>query len=196
MKTNYVLIDFENVQPDDVRSLNLPHVRVMVFVGANQAKVPLLLAAALQPMGERAEYLTISGSGKNALDFHIAYYIGRLAMEDSDAFFHIVSRDTGFDPLIRHLKDHRIWARRSESVAEIPFLSGDTSVVPTDRLKAVIDRLGSMGTSRPRVVRTLRTTINSIFKKKLSDEEIDTLLEDLKARNKIAVEGSKVTYSL
>jgi len=51
-------------------------------------------------MGERAEYVRISGNGSNALDFHIAFYIGQLAAHEPDAYFHIISKVTGFDPLI------------------------------------------------------------------------------------------------
>ena len=72
MKTNYVLIDYENVQPATLAILDQEHFRIIVFVGANQAKITFEVASALQPMGTRAEYVRISGNGANALDFHIA----------------------------------------------------------------------------------------------------------------------------
>jgi len=40
MRINYVLIDFENVQPESLAVLQQDHFKVMVFVGANQTKVP------------------------------------------------------------------------------------------------------------------------------------------------------------
>jgi hypothetical protein len=43
-------------------------------------------------MGERGEYIKVAGAGRNALDFHIAYYIGRIASQAPEAFFHIISR--------------------------------------------------------------------------------------------------------
>ena len=36
MRTNYVLIDFDNLQPELLEALDLEHLRVMVFIGANQ----------------------------------------------------------------------------------------------------------------------------------------------------------------
>jgi hypothetical protein len=36
--------------------------------------MPISLAKALQVLGKHGEYIEISGSGQNALDFHIAYY--------------------------------------------------------------------------------------------------------------------------
>jgi hypothetical protein len=37
MRINYVLIDFENVQPESLAVLQHEHFKVMVFVGTNQA---------------------------------------------------------------------------------------------------------------------------------------------------------------
>jgi hypothetical protein len=104
LKTNVILIDFENVQPKDLAQLRGRPFKTKVFCGANQTKVPFDLAAELQPLGPDAEYIKIQGTGPNALDFHIAYYIGRLSTEIPGATFHIVSKDKGFDPLIKHLK--------------------------------------------------------------------------------------------
>ena len=104
-RTNYVLIDYENVQPTDLALLRDAPVKVKVFLGANQAKIPVALAAALQGLGANAEYVLLESSGSNALDFHIAYYIGLLSAQEATAFFHIISKDTGFDPLVKHLKD-------------------------------------------------------------------------------------------
>ena len=45
MKTHYILIDFENVQPKNLAILNGHPFKVLVFVGANQTRVPLELAS-------------------------------------------------------------------------------------------------------------------------------------------------------
>lgn len=58
--------------------------------------------------------IKLSGNGSNALDFHIAFYLGVLAVRDSAAYFHIISKDTGYDPLIRHLRAKNIKAHRFE----------------------------------------------------------------------------------
>jgi len=44
---------------------------------------------------EKFELVGIKGQGKNAADFHIAYFIGKLSKEIPDSLFHIISRDTG-----------------------------------------------------------------------------------------------------
>jgi len=59
-RTNYVLVDFENVQPKDIGLLKDGPFSVKVFLGPNQSKIPVALAAALQSLGESAGEL---GSG-------------------------------------------------------------------------------------------------------------------------------------
>jgi len=54
MRTNYVLIDYESVQPKELAALDSDHFKVIVFVGANQTKLPFEIADALQHMGEQS----------------------------------------------------------------------------------------------------------------------------------------------
>lgn len=112
MATNYVLIDFENVQTSNLEVLKQHPFKVVVFVGANQAKIPFNVASEMQSLGDAAQYIKISGAGKNALDFHIAYYIGELSAKDPGAYFRVISRDTCFDTLIAHLKGRDIKIQR------------------------------------------------------------------------------------
>ncbi|MGC3979783.1 MAG: PIN domain-containing protein [Steroidobacteraceae bacterium] len=86
MKTNYILIDYESVQSEAISLLAGDCFRVLAFIGFNQTKVKLGTAEALQKMGGRAEYIRISGNGPNALDFHIAYYIGKIAAQEPDSY--------------------------------------------------------------------------------------------------------------
>jgi hypothetical protein len=103
-RTNFVLVDFENVQPQDIGLLKDGPFKVKVFLGPNQSKIPISLAASLQSLGENAEYIVLETAGNNALDFHLAYYIGVLSAAEPTAFFHVISKDTGFDSLLKHLK--------------------------------------------------------------------------------------------
>ncbi|MFN4042676.1 PIN domain-containing protein [Limnobacter sp.] len=196
MRTNYVLIDYENVQPEAMAVLSKEHFKVIVFVGANQAKVTFEVASALQQMGERAEYIKISGNGSNALDFHIAYYIGLLASKEPEAYFHIVSKDTGFDPLINHLKGKKILACRSKDVTDIPIVKASNSKSPSEKIAVIIADLKRRGASKPRAVKTLTSTISNMFQKQLSDEELQSLLLELQAKGIVSIAGTKVSYEL
>lgn len=118
MPKHFILIDFENVQPTSLGALQGGEHQVRVFVGASQNRVPLELAAALQAFGSNAEYIQITGNGSNALDFHIAYAIGHLSALHPDARFTIVSRDTGFDPLIKYLAHKNVVCKRVATLAD------------------------------------------------------------------------------
>lgn len=204
MRTNYILIDYENVQPEDLSALKQDHFRVIVFVGAHQNKVAFETATALQQIGANAEYVKVSGSGPNALDFHIAFYIGQLAVKDPEAFFHIVSKDSGFDPLITHLKARKLRVLRVKKIGDIIILKADgdksskaVGVKPLqDRIKVIINDLRKRGASKPRTVATLTSTISALFLKQLSPDEISVLLRVLKERGYVSVSGNKVSYTL
>ena len=120
MRTNFVLVDFENVQPDDLGLLKDGPFKVKLFLGPNQSKIPVALASSLQSLGENAEYVVLETAGKNALDFHIAYYLGALSTEEPTAFFHIISKDSGFDPLSKYLKARKIFLPNPEMLSQRP----------------------------------------------------------------------------
>jgi len=196
VRTNYVLIDYESVQSEDVSALKQDHFRVIVFVGARQTKIPFETAAALQQMGSNAEYVKISGTGPNALDFHIAFYIGQFAEKDPEAYFHIVSKDAGFDPLLNHLKTRKIRALRVKTVRDIPLLKAGNARPTAERIAVIVDDLHKRGAAKPRTVTTLTSTIGALFLKQLSPDEIGALLTALQARGYVSVVGNKVSYSL
>ena len=195
MKKNYVLIDYENVQPAAMEALSEEHFHVIVFVGAGQAKVTYEVASVLQCMGERASYIKIAGNGSNALDFHIAYYIGQLSSKEPDAYFHIVSKDTGFDPLIQHLKARKVSAGRVKSVTDLPLAKAASSKSAADRVSAVMANLALRGSSRPRTVKTLGSTINSLFQKTLTEAEVQNIVGELVKKGIVVVNESKVSYA-
>lgn len=196
MATNYVLIDFENVQPSNLEVLKKHPFRVFVFVGANQTKVPIDLAAAMQALGDSAQYVRIDGSGKNTLDFHIAYYIGELAANEPGAFFHIISRDTGFDPLIKHLKSRKIKVQRERDLGEIPVLRMSSVSSNDEKVSAIVKNLAGRGQSRPRKVKTLSNTINSLFTENLTEQQLAALVKELEQRQYITVSNGNVSYHL
>ena len=196
MRTNHVLIDLENVQPDSLAGFDAECFRVLVFVGANQTKIPFELADAMQALGDRARYIKITGNGSNALDFHIACYIGQLISEDATAYFHIISKDAGFDPLVQHLKEQKIGITRSKAIADIPMLKAANSKTLQEKVAVVIANLRPRGSSKPRTVKTLSSTIASLFQKQLAEDELKRLLDELQSMGVIAINESKVSYAL
>jgi len=196
LKTNYILIDLENVQPKNLEILKGHDFKVVVFVGSKQMKISFDLAIAMQSLGGIAEYVKIDGDGPNALDFHIAFYIGRISATDDNCYFHIISKDTGFDPLIRHLKTKKIYAQREKDISEIPLLKISNSISISERLDAIVEYLKSRGNAKPRTVITLSNSINSLFQKKVSEIELANLVEELVKRKVVVKNGKKVSYQI
>lgn len=196
MRTNYVLIDFENVQPESLAGLQQDHFKVLVFVGANQTKVPFEVAQAMQAMGNKAEYIKIAGNGSNALDFHIAFTIGQLAAADPTAFFHIISKDTGFDPLIAHLKAKKILAARETAISDIPLVKTTVMKTSEERLQLVLDKLRLPKATKPRTLMTLASHINAQFQKQLSEADVADLIAALSKAGHITVTDTKITYTV
>ena len=196
MATNYVLIDFENVQPKNLELLTKHPFKVFVFVGASQTKVSFDLADSMQLLGNNARYIKIAGNGQNALDFHVAFYLGELAAKDKDAHFYIISKDKGFDPLIKHLKEKEISVQRVKDLAEIPPLRVSVTTSSDEKVAAIVKNLGGRGQSRPRKVKTLENTINNLFTKKLEKNELTALVKELQKRKLIVVNQGNVSYKL
>jgi hypothetical protein len=211
LKTNYVLVDFENVQPKDISLLNGRSFKIKVFVGANQSKFPSEMAMALQEYGPDAKYEKISGSGRNALDFHIAYYIGRLATENPGASCYVISKDKGFDPLINHVKEQGFSCHRLTSIADIPGVkvSGSKSIPqsadmtkPSDsrtiaeKVDSVIGHLTKFKAAKPKTLKALQGTVKALFKNKLTEAELGELVGQLTERGALKVSDGKVTYEL
>jgi len=197
MKKHYILIDYENVQTKSLSMLqSTPNqaFRIMVFVGANQSKLPIELVSSMQCFGDKAEYIQITGSGRNALDFHIAYYLGALTERDANGIFHVISKDTGYDQLIKHMKGKKINVARQKDLFDIPWLSSANKKPVNEQLTAIVENLSARGSSRPRKVKTLKNSINSLFGNKLEAEKIDSLVKDLKERQYIVVKQENVTY--
>jgi hypothetical protein len=193
LKTNFVLVDFENIQPKNLGLLKGGPFKVKIFLGTNQAKIPVEMARALQVLGADAEYITIDGNGRNALDFHIAYYIGRLAAENPGAHLHVISKDKGFDSLIKHLKSQKVSCQRSASITDIAQVETPGARSLQDKVDAVIDNLRKRKAAKPRTLKTLRSTIKAL---KNADEELDDIIKKLTELGVLTITDGKVSYAV
>jgi hypothetical protein len=99
----HVLIDWENVQPkeEDCRALVPEATDVWLFHGPNQKNV----SGHYRSFGDRATEVRVARTGKNALDFHLSFYIGYIASRHPDARFVVLSNDKGYGPMLEHAKE-------------------------------------------------------------------------------------------
>ena len=118
---NHVFVDFENVHQVDLSLIGAKGVSFTLMVGAKQTKLDADLVEKLMAHSLSVQLVKLKSSGRNALDFALAYYLGRAVLSDPTAYFHIISKDGGFDPLIEHLRDRHIHVRRHVSCADLTF---------------------------------------------------------------------------
>ena len=114
----YIFVDLENIKPNEIGNLLNNDVGVLLFVGANQKSLSVDIVLAMQQLAESrsANYIQITGNGRNALDFHITYYLGLIASKHPASKFYIFSNDKGYDPLIQHLQERNINVRTSGGI--------------------------------------------------------------------------------
>lgn len=99
----HLLIDFENIQPQNLDNLPTEDTHIWLFLGAVHKHLPIELVQSLLRFGERAHLVRLEKSGKNALDFYLSYYLGQITATDPNATIGIVSRDGGYDILVEHI---------------------------------------------------------------------------------------------
>ena len=197
VRNNYILVDFENVQPTSFTFPKDYPFKIIIFVGANQTKIPIELATSMQTLGHNAEYVVISGNGKNALDFHLTFYLGKLQEKDPEGYFHIISKDTGFDILIKHLKEKKTLINRYNKISEVPVLKQfncDTLTI-NKKIDLIIEYLIKRGNAKPRKVETLSNTINTLCARNLNKNQLEDIVKAMVKKKLITINGTAITYT-
>jgi hypothetical protein len=133
---NQVFLDFENVHQVDLSVFGNRPVSFTLLLGAQQHKIDAALLENLMQRAASVQIIRLTSSGKNALDFALAYYLGRAALADPTAHFHIISKDKGFDNLIAHLRSRHIKACRHDDFSTLTSSAADKSPTPPARKPA------------------------------------------------------------
>jgi hypothetical protein len=147
MTKKLLLVDLENKHKVDLSPLD-ESFRAIIFVGANQNPPKASKRPATAHRFSRVDFLKISGAGKNALDFHIAFELGRTFETAPDTHCFVLSGDKGFDPLLNHLNVNGMTCRRVERIAELvpanvaPVVALDLVVCPHCKKASTIEHHG------------------------------------------------------
>ena len=191
MSPKFLLIDYENIPTKKLADVP-KDMSIKIFVGHSQ-KNPSELEQQAQRRGQGIEKIKIEKQGKNALDFHIAYYMGKLQTEHQAASFTILSKDKGFDPLVTHINKSKANCRRIESLFELPGVIDN--LFKDGNLKTTINNLLKIEKNkRPRKRNTLKKHISTIFNKKMADSKVDELINNFFINNLISESGGKLAY--
>ena len=200
-RQNWVLVDYENVQNIDLDLVAGLLVHVILFIGQQQKSVPTGLFARGLAIKEQVTVIESAGTGRNAMDFQMAFHAGRITEADPEAYVHFVSKDKGFEVLVKHMKSRKLFADQAASFASLRFLAAkaECKLVPAaERAEYVVERLRKQTpASRPRKKRTLLSSVSAMFGKKLATEEVEGVVKQLIANETVAVgQNDGVTYSL
>jgi PIN domain len=118
MIRHLVLVDYENVHKVDLSLLDESY-RAVIYVGANQNPPKASMKPATAHRFTRVDFQKIEGAGKNALDFHIAFQLGRIFETAPATRCFVLSKDKGFDPLIAYLNKKGLRCVRVDSLDEL-----------------------------------------------------------------------------
>lgn len=193
MRTNYVLIDYENKPQVDIDAIEkaLPGAYVLVFIGTQQKSLPINLVLRVQSLGVRGRYVINTVSGlKNAVDMLMSMTVGELIAEKKDACIHIVSGDQGFKPIIENLKSRGIQAKflQCESRPE-------KSANKTARQVVGLFRKSLAAKNGPGTVKKLKNELKTLWgKHEPTEDEFTSVLNNLVLSGTISIDGEKVTY--
>ena len=191
-KPRLLLVDYENVQQVELAKLD-DSFRVIIFVGASQKSVPIELVTHAQRLGSRVEWERVAGEGRNALDFFIACHLGRVMEKTPRPECIVLSKDKGFDPLLKHLTAAGLKARRISSLHELGHAAAATSDEP--HVRRVLELLGKLEKkARPRKRRTLAQSISAMFQKRLSRQDVDHIISTLLTRGLISESNGIITW--
>jgi hypothetical protein len=216
MNETILLVDFENIGKIDLTAVP-EQVKVALFFGAAQKSVPREFLEAALKLRERFEHINAAGQGKNALDFHIAYYLGEYLTKSPRTECVILSRDKDFAPLVKHLVSRGFAVRTANTLRDAfparPAQESRRSApesrrpVQESRRAAPIREpgaaqedalqwlVGGAKNRRPRTRKALAAHLYSHFSKKRSEADIQATIDGLIGSGQLGEANGKITYN-
>jgi hypothetical protein len=187
-----MLVDYENIQTVQLERLDPTDFKVVIFIGDSQNKLPFSLVEHTQKFGSSLQWVKIEGTGSNALDFHIAFYLGKISSNGSKDKFLILSKDKGFDPLIKYVSKSGITCRRINSINEITQKS-NYSNADKDYLKLLENLRKISKSKRPRKRKTLTTHAKSVLGS-ISSSQLNDIIDELFIQHNVAEDNGNLKY--
>ena len=192
MSHTVLLVDYENVQ--QIESSQLPDdVAVRIFIGAKQVKVQRQVLELVSSRPEKVKPVFIDGQASNALDFHIAFYLGEYAATMPGARFLILSKDKDYDPLIRHLTSRGV---ECERIADLS--AADLRPKADEKLEysRTVHWLETMNTkARPSSRKALLSHVANFLRRKPGDRAVGAIVDRLVTDGVVSGSGKVLAYS-
>ncbi len=216
---NHVLVDFENVHHIDPAIIGAKSVSLTILVGAKQTKLDAETVVKLFEHAASVQLIRLTASDKNAVDFALAYYLGRAVLSDPTAYFHIVSKDSGYDPLVAHLASRHVRVRRHKDFSTLTFAAPSSSAAAapkpvakpkpamaapkkeaielTDTMRLVLERLRKSANNRPKKQKTLLSHLKNSLANGATEADAAGLLARFVEAGYVRIDDkANVTYHL
>ena len=190
MYRKIIFVDLENVQKIDNNIIS-NHTKIFIMVGKGQEKLAIDLLKEMFNKVDAMELIKVNGVGQNALDFFIAFYLGKCYDEFENSEIVICTKDGGYEPLKNHLLDKNI---------NIIRISDNANKKEKTQKKVELKSIDDIGKKfndvcehfapknkhpRPRSLKTLRQYFGKDLKKNnYSKDDIEEILK-LMIENKI-----------
>jgi hypothetical protein len=216
----HVFVDYENMHELDLKLLGTEGVHLTLLLGPTQTKLDAALVEGLLEHAAAVQLVRLTSAGRNALDFALAYYLGRAVASDPAGRFLIVSKDKGYDPLVEHLRSRslNVWREADWGAPAVPAVPKPPPAAPAqpaaqperkpgpaprpgtildDWEGRVLEFLRRATTTRPSTRKKLASWISAHLGNKPSEAEVVDLIERLGQAGHLFMDTKgKVTYHL
>jgi hypothetical protein len=134
----HIFVDYENIKRIDPAVFALEGATFTLLLGPQNRTLNVALVEQLMVRAAAVELVRLEEPGRNAVDFALAYYLGRKVVTDPTAQYYLISKDTGYDPLIAHLWARKVRVRRIEDFESLNARRDTTDV---GAARAVVERV-------------------------------------------------------
>ena len=207
LPVNHVFVDFENVKAIDATVMGGKNLTFHLFLGPQNKKLDVDVVEKLLDNAQAVKLIRSPVAGKNALDFVLAYHLGQAVQTDPKGYFHIISKDGGFDSLVKLLESKRVKVRRHVDWSGLHFDSPPKKPVaeaPTPVAKAlspgaekVLENLRKSEKNRPKKKKTLVSHALNFLGKGATTAMGEEVVEELRKSGRLVIDDKgSVAYKL
>jgi len=217
---NHIFVDYENIKRIDPAVLGIADATFTLLLGPQNRTLALEVVEHLMVRSSAVELVRMEEPGRNAVDFALVYYLARRVAADPTAHFHLISRDTGYDPLLKHLQGRGVQVSRHSDIDALagsppPARAMKVSATPklapaakqpapnrepqsvTPLLTRVLAHFQRNANSRPKREKTLVRQLASQFLKGAPPEAVEQLIATLVKSGHLQIsEKGAITYHL
>ena len=192
--TIWAFVDYENTGTLEGLEFDT-YQRIFVFCGPKNTRIKIGEASFSDFLS--IEIVKLKTTGADNLDFHIAYYLGKFSeTSDQNIEFHVISKDNGFNGLIKYIKDSGRICKKvqlPQRVVQKPV----KHIALSPCAKLAVDRLKQIdGRKRPRKKEKLQNWIGSQCRALGTDINAQAILKELHDLGLVESTNSDIKYKL